>query len=131
MIYVPFLNYADGSLDPSYAMFTDANTIPGLSDGGAVHSRLRRQRPQFLLPTTRCISQSSLPRHSCRLEFECPRFQCLVGVLEPELRPVEVALGQPRRHHLRGKQRPASQNTVGQGVQPVAQGPVLPPLPDS
>jgi N-acyl-D-aspartate/D-glutamate deacylase len=35
MLYLPFLNYADGSLDPSYTMLNDPNTIPGLSDGGA------------------------------------------------------------------------------------------------
>lgn len=35
MIYLPFLNYADGSLDPSYAMLTSRATLPGLSDGGA------------------------------------------------------------------------------------------------
>ena len=35
MLYLPFLNYADGSLDPSYAMLTHPQTIPGLSDGGA------------------------------------------------------------------------------------------------
>ncbi len=35
MLYVPFLNYAQGSLDPAYAMLTHPNTIPGLSDGGA------------------------------------------------------------------------------------------------
>jgi len=35
MIYLPFLNYADGSLDPSFAMLSHAHTVPGLSDGGA------------------------------------------------------------------------------------------------
>ena len=35
MIYLPFLNYADGSLDPSYAMMGHRDTAPGLSDGGA------------------------------------------------------------------------------------------------
>lgn len=35
MLYLPFLNYADGSLDPSFAMLNDRNTVPGLSDGGA------------------------------------------------------------------------------------------------
>ncbi len=35
MIYVPFLNYADGSLDPVHAMMADPHSIPGLSDGGA------------------------------------------------------------------------------------------------
>ncbi len=35
MLYLPFLNYADGSLDPSYAMLNHRNTVPGLSDGGA------------------------------------------------------------------------------------------------
>jgi N-acyl-D-aspartate/D-glutamate deacylase len=35
LIYVPFLNYADGSLDPSYAMLQHADAVPGLSDGGA------------------------------------------------------------------------------------------------
>jgi N-acyl-D-aspartate/D-glutamate deacylase len=35
MIYVPFLNYAEDSLDPAYAMLTNAHTVPGLSDGGA------------------------------------------------------------------------------------------------
>ncbi len=35
MLYFPFLNYAQGSLDPSYEMLTSAHTVPGLSDGGA------------------------------------------------------------------------------------------------
>ncbi|WP_084397903.1 N-acyl-D-amino-acid deacylase family protein [Henriciella aquimarina] len=35
MLYLPFLNYAQGSLDPSYEMLKSTATIPGLSDGGA------------------------------------------------------------------------------------------------
>jgi N-acyl-D-aspartate/D-glutamate deacylase len=35
MLYLPFLNYAEGSLDPSRAMLSHADAIPGLSDGGA------------------------------------------------------------------------------------------------
>jgi len=35
MLYLPFLNYADGSLDPSYVMLTHPDAVPGLSDGGA------------------------------------------------------------------------------------------------
>jgi N-acyl-D-aspartate/D-glutamate deacylase len=35
MLYLPFLNYADGSLDPSHEMLTHPDTVPGLSDGGA------------------------------------------------------------------------------------------------
>jgi len=35
MLYHPFLNYANGSLDPSFAMLTHRDTVPGLSDGGA------------------------------------------------------------------------------------------------
>ena len=35
MLYLPFLNYANGSLDPSYEMLNSKATIPGLSDGGA------------------------------------------------------------------------------------------------
>ena len=35
MLYHPFLNYADGSLDPSFAMLNHRDTVPGLSDGGA------------------------------------------------------------------------------------------------
>jgi len=35
MLYVPFLNYAEGSLDPAYAMINHRHAIPGLSDGGA------------------------------------------------------------------------------------------------
>jgi N-acyl-D-aspartate/D-glutamate deacylase len=35
MLYLPFLNYTDGSLDAAYVMLNDANTVPGLSDGGA------------------------------------------------------------------------------------------------
>ncbi len=35
MLYLPFLNYAEGSLDPSYEMMTHRDTVPGLSDGGA------------------------------------------------------------------------------------------------
>jgi N-acyl-D-aspartate/D-glutamate deacylase len=35
MLYVPLLNYAEGSLDPAYAMLGHADTVPGLSDGGA------------------------------------------------------------------------------------------------
>jgi N-acyl-D-aspartate/D-glutamate deacylase len=35
MIYVPFLNYADGDLDAVHAMLSHPDTVPGLSDGGA------------------------------------------------------------------------------------------------
>lgn len=35
MLYLPFLNYAQGSLDPSYEMLASSATLPGLSDGGA------------------------------------------------------------------------------------------------
>jgi N-acyl-D-aspartate/D-glutamate deacylase len=35
MLYVPFLNYAEGSLDAAYAMINHKDAIPGLSDGGA------------------------------------------------------------------------------------------------
>ena len=35
MIYVPVLNYADGTLDSVYEMLTDPNTLFGLSDAGA------------------------------------------------------------------------------------------------
>jgi N-acyl-D-aspartate/D-glutamate deacylase len=35
MVYVTSLNYAEGNLDAVHTMLTDANTIPGLSDGGA------------------------------------------------------------------------------------------------
>lgn len=35
MLYVPFLNYADGNLDATREMLTDPQAVPGLSDGGA------------------------------------------------------------------------------------------------
>ncbi|HEX3597628.1 MAG TPA: amidohydrolase family protein [Polyangiaceae bacterium] len=35
MLYLPFLNYADGSLDCCYDMLNHRDTIVGLSDGGA------------------------------------------------------------------------------------------------
>jgi N-acyl-D-aspartate/D-glutamate deacylase len=35
MLYLPFLNYVEGSLEPSYEMMTHRDTLPGLSDGGA------------------------------------------------------------------------------------------------
>ena len=35
MLYVPFLNYADGNLDAVHEMLCDPNAVPGLSDGGA------------------------------------------------------------------------------------------------
>jgi len=35
MLYLPFLNYGDGSLDPSYVMLQHPDCVPGLSDGGA------------------------------------------------------------------------------------------------
>jgi N-acyl-D-aspartate/D-glutamate deacylase len=35
LLYLPFLNYAQGDLAPSYAMLTHPDTVPGLSDGGA------------------------------------------------------------------------------------------------
>jgi len=34
-LYFPFLNYAEGSLDPSYDMMRSPATVLGLSDGGA------------------------------------------------------------------------------------------------
>jgi N-acyl-D-aspartate/D-glutamate deacylase len=35
MLYVPFLNYVDGSLDAARTMIAHPSTVPGLSDGGA------------------------------------------------------------------------------------------------
>ena len=35
MLYVPFLNYAEGSLDAVREMIVHPDTVPGLSDGGA------------------------------------------------------------------------------------------------
>jgi N-acyl-D-aspartate/D-glutamate deacylase len=35
MLYFPFLNYAEGTLDPSLAMMKSPNTVLGLGDGGA------------------------------------------------------------------------------------------------
>jgi N-acyl-D-aspartate/D-glutamate deacylase len=35
MLYVTFLNYAEGSLDAVREMIANPNTVPGLSDGGA------------------------------------------------------------------------------------------------
>ncbi|MEO1552562.1 MAG: amidohydrolase family protein [Pseudomonadota bacterium] len=35
MIYLPFLNYAEGSLDPVRTMLESPASLPGLSDGGA------------------------------------------------------------------------------------------------
>jgi N-acyl-D-aspartate/D-glutamate deacylase len=35
MLYVPVLNYAEGTLEPARAMISHKDTIPGLSDGGA------------------------------------------------------------------------------------------------
>ena len=35
MLYLPFLNYAEGSLEPARAMISHPSTVPGLSDGGA------------------------------------------------------------------------------------------------
>ena len=35
LIYLPFLNYVDGSLDGVHEMLTHPHTVPGLSDGGA------------------------------------------------------------------------------------------------
>jgi len=34
-LYLTFLNYANGSLDPSFEMMNDPNAVLGLSDGGA------------------------------------------------------------------------------------------------
>src|ERR1700693_2197523 len=35
MLYVPFLNYADGNLDAVHEMLRDPHSVSGLSDGGA------------------------------------------------------------------------------------------------
>ena len=35
MLYVPFLNYADGNLDATREMLCGPRSVPGLSDGGA------------------------------------------------------------------------------------------------
>src|SRR6266536_531493 len=35
MLYVPFLNYADGNLDATREMLREPSAVPGLSDGGA------------------------------------------------------------------------------------------------
>ncbi len=35
MLYLPFLNYANGNLDASFEMLSHRDALPGLSDGGA------------------------------------------------------------------------------------------------
>ena len=35
LLYLPFLNYVDGSLDGCHEMLTHPHTVPGLADGGA------------------------------------------------------------------------------------------------
>src|SRR5262249_38818691 len=35
LLYVPFLNYADGNLDAASEMLRHPHTVPGLGDGGA------------------------------------------------------------------------------------------------
>ena len=35
LLYLPFLNYVDGSLDGCHEMLTHPHTVPGLGDGGA------------------------------------------------------------------------------------------------
>jgi N-acyl-D-aspartate/D-glutamate deacylase len=35
LLYLPFLNYADGNLDPTHDMLANDHTVPGLADGGA------------------------------------------------------------------------------------------------
>jgi N-acyl-D-aspartate/D-glutamate deacylase len=35
MLYLPLLNYADGSLDSTFAMLNHRDSVSGLSDGGA------------------------------------------------------------------------------------------------
>lgn len=35
LLYFPFLNYANGNLDPQMEMLLHPNTVPGLGDGGA------------------------------------------------------------------------------------------------
>ena len=49
-----------------------------------------------------------------------------VGDVEPGSTPVEVALGQPRQAQRVASRARRAHDVLGQGVQPVAQGPVLP-----
>ena len=50
MLYVPFLNYADGNLDTTREMLAHPRTVPGLSDGGAhVGTICDGSFPTFLL----------------------------------------------------------------------------------
>jgi len=50
MLYVPFLNYADGNLDATREMLRDPNAVPGLSDvRRALRHHLRRSFPTYLL----------------------------------------------------------------------------------
>jgi len=35
LLYLPFLSYANGDLEPSFEMLSHRDTVPGLSDGGA------------------------------------------------------------------------------------------------
>ena len=50
MLYVPFLNYADGNLDATREMLAHPHTVPGLSDGGAhVGTICDGSFPTFLL----------------------------------------------------------------------------------
>jgi len=50
MLYVPFLNYAEGNLDTTREMLAHPRTVPGLSDGGAhVGTICDGSFPTFLL----------------------------------------------------------------------------------
>ncbi|MGI5132344.1 N-acyl-D-amino-acid deacylase family protein [Pseudonocardia sp. CA-107938] len=72
MIYEPFTNYADGSLDPVREMLVHPHSLPGLSDGGAhigvicdasfPTSQLQywaRERPSGRLPLTYVVQRQA------------------------------------------------------------------------
>ena len=83
MLYVPFLNYADGNLDAAREMLTDPNAVPGLSDGGA-HCGIICDASFPTYPADALDARPQAAAKSCRFRswWRCRRARprCSVGL---------------------------------------------------
>src|SRR5258708_25837268 len=84
MLYVPFLNYADGNLDAVHEMLLDPHSVPGLSDGGA-HCGIicDASFPTYLLTHwTRDTNRAQKRSFPSMLSAKPGRPRCLVGAYD-------------------------------------------------
>jgi hypothetical protein len=97
------------------------DVAPGLGDRGAVDRGHGREGADLALPVPGRLGQRARRGDGQRRR----RVETSLSGVEPLLHLVEVTLGEPAPPHVRGEQRSATHDLVGQHDQPVAKDAIL------